>query len=38
MPKYVIPPKTDKYPNNYRLSERDPLWNKSQGNQNSTTT
>ncbi|KAK7595440.1 hypothetical protein V9T40_013265 [Parthenolecanium corni] len=30
MPKYVIPPKTDKYPNNYRLSERDPLWNKSQ--------
>lgn len=36
MPKYVIPPKTDKYPNNYRLSERDPLWNKSQGNYNST--
>ncbi|XP_065201390.1 rabphilin-3A isoform X2 [Planococcus citri] len=26
MPKYVLPPKTDMFPMNYRMCERDPLW------------
>ncbi|XKL64863.1 hypothetical protein PGB90_004949 [Kerria lacca] len=28
MPRYILPPKIDKFPNNYRMCERDPLWTK----------
>lgn len=31
MPKYVLPPKTDMFPNNYRMCERDPLWQDTTG-------